>query len=126
MTALAFALRAAVFLLLASAGSAHAQALPTGIWTGTMVPPEGREVPVTYEVTRTGGELGITMTAGDSGARPLEDIRVDGDRLHFTFQMGARLSCDLQRMSDGAYSGTCSTGGAQSGELTMRPPPGSG
>ena len=126
MTPPAPALCTAAFLFLASAASVHAQALPTGTWTGTMTPPEGREVPVTYEVTPSGDGLAITMTVEGSGPRPLEDIRIEGGRLRFAFQMGSRVSCDLQRMDDGTYSGPCSAAGAQGGDLTMRPPSGAG
>jgi len=111
----------AVLFALCVANPAGAQQLEQGTWTGTMSPPEGEGVPVTYSVGVTDGALSIVMNNAQLGDMPFSDARLDGDELTFWWEPGTRVDCTLRRQSDRSFAGTCSAGNGD-GALTMVPP----
>ncbi|MSR20336.1 MAG: hypothetical protein EXR91_05090 [Gemmatimonadetes bacterium] len=112
---------------LASAAPASAQALPFGGWTGTMTPPGGEPIPVTYEVGELDGALAIVMRAlMVQEVIPFHDVRIEGPELTFWWEPGIRVDCRLLRTESGSFEGSCSDGNSDSGAgaLTMVPPAG--
>lgn len=85
LTSLAAAVIAAAF-----ASPAAAQQLPYGGWTGTMTPPGGEPITVSYEVGELDGALAIVMRAiMVQEVIPFHDIRVEGDALTFWWEPGS-------------------------------------
>ncbi|MBM4183939.1 MAG: hypothetical protein FJ207_06895 [Gemmatimonadetes bacterium] len=121
LTSLAAAVIAAAF-----ASPAAAQQLPYGGWTGTMTPPGGEPITVSYEVGELDGALAIVMRAiMVQEVIPFHDIRVEGDALTFWWEPGVRVDCRLERTTTGSYEGPCSAAGdSAAGRLTMVPPVG--
>jgi hypothetical protein len=117
---------AAAALVVAAASPAAAQQIPYGGWTGTMTPPGGQPITVTYEVGELDGVLTIVMRAiMVQEVIPFRDIRVEPDALVFWWEPGVRVDCRLDRQTNGSYSGPCTAGGAgAAGALTMVPPAG--
>ena len=104
-----------------------AQELEQGTWTGTLTPPPGIEVPVTFEVGGTDGALSIVMTAPlVEPPMVFNDVKLDGDELTFWWAPDIRLDCRLLRKEDGSFEGPCSDGSGPAGEgiLKMLPPSG--
>jgi hypothetical protein len=123
---LALALAAVAFLSVVPASPAAAQQLPFGGWTGTMTPPGGQPITVTYEVGELDGVLAIVMRAlMVQEIIPFHDIRVEENALTFWWEPGVRVDCRLERTATGSYEGPCTAGGTGSaGSLTMVPPAG--
>jgi hypothetical protein len=109
------------FYLACLTAPAAGQELTPGSWTGTMVPPEGVAAPVTYEVTQGDDRPAIVMTVEGMAPRPLQDVRLDGGTLSFSFDMGRTVRCTLARQPGGSFAGPCGDGG-RGGTLTMTPP----
>ncbi len=104
-----------------------AQELEQGTWTGTLTPPPGIEVPVTFEVGGTDGALSIVMSAPlVEPPMVFNDVKLDGDELTFWWAPDIRLDCRLLRKQDGSFEGPCSDGSGPAGEgiLKMLPPSG--
>ncbi len=104
-----------------------AQELEHGTWTGTLTPPPGGEVPVTFEVGGTDGALSIVMSAPlVEPPMVFNDVKLDGDELTFWWAPDIRLDCRLLRKEDGSFEGPCSDGSGPAGEgiLKMLPPSG--
>ena len=104
-----------------------AQELEQGTWTGTLTPPPGGEVPVTFEVGGTDGALSIVMSAPlVEPPMVFNDVKLDGDELTFWWAPDIRLDCRLLRREDGIFEGPCSDGSGPAGEgiLKMLPPSG--
>lgn len=113
---------AAVAVLLSlSAAAGSAQEMESGTWTGTVVPPGGEGVPVTYRVGLVEGALTIVMNNDLLGDIPLHDARLDGAGLTFWWEPGTRVDCALQRQADRSFSGTCTAGNGE-GAISMMPP----
>jgi len=100
---------------------ARAQELQPGTWTGTMFPPGGEGVPVTYRVGLTDGVVSIVMNNLQLGDMAFQEPRLDGDELTFWWEPGTRVDCTLQRQDDRSFAGTCSAGNGD-GAITMLPP----
>ena len=104
-----------------------AQELEQGTWTGTLTPPPGGEVPVTFEVGGTDGVLSIVMSAPMvEPPMVFNDVKLDGDELTFWWAPDIRLDCRLLRREDGIFEGPCSDGSGPAGDgiLKMLPPSG--
>lgn len=117
---LATAVALALFLAPVLASSTAAQELESGTWTGTLEPPEGGEMAVSFEVTG-GAEPSITM-AGQGQFLVLENIELTDDALHFTFDMGTFIVCELLVSDEGGFAGECVGDDGESGFITMVPP----
>ena len=113
--ALAMALLAAAPLALAG------QKLTPGTWTGTVTPPEGGAVSTAFEVRVSGDTTSITMR-GEFGEFALDDIKVQPDRLTFTFSPGTTVRCTLMLREDKSYGGDCTDGEGGTGVIVMNPP----
>ena len=127
MTRIASILAAATLIVVATAAPAAAQALPHGGWTGTMTPPGGQPITVTYEVGEVDGALAIVMRAlMVQEVIPFHDVRVEGDALSFWWEPGIRVDCRLVRTASGSFEGPCTDGSSDrgAGALTMVPPAG--
>jgi hypothetical protein len=107
-----------------AATSAGAQEIEPGAWTGTLTPPGGADVAVTYEVGDANGALSIVMNNPQLGDIEFNDARLEGDQLTFWFAPGTRVECTLTRKEDRSFDGSCSDGRGADGQgaLTMTPP----
>ncbi len=108
-------------LLLAPAALA-AQQLEAGQWTGTVTPPGGDVLQVTFDVTASGDTTKITMNAGPMGAQPLTEIQVLADRITFKFTPGPVVNCTLMLRKDRSYQGDCLDPDGGKGVILMTPP----
>ena len=113
----------ALFALLwarpASAQLAH------GTWTGTVTPPGGDVIEVSYEVGETDGALSVVMSSLDiEGAMEFHDVKVEEGQMTFWWDPGVRIDCTLQANESGGFQGKCTDGTGPSGEgtLVMVPP----
>ena len=103
------------------AAPVRAQEMELGMWTGTMNPPGGEGVPVTYRVDINDGALQIVMNNVQLGDMLFNEPRVSGGELTFWWEPGTRVDCVLMRKEDGSFEGTCSAGNGD-GAITMVPP----
>ncbi len=110
-----------VILLLAPAAVA-AQKLETGQWTGTVTPPNGAVLQVTFDVAASGDSTKITMNAGPMGSQLLSDIRILADRITFKFTPGPVVNCTLMLRQDRSYQGDCLDPDGGKGVILMTPP----
>ena len=109
------------FLVHPSRSSAQ-DALSDGTWSGTMTQPtDGQALAVEYHVAHREGKLSISI-ATPMGRFPLSDISLSGGVLHFTWQPGPSIDCQLQPQHDGGYLGTCVDESGANGQLQMVPP----
>ena len=112
----------AVAAAVAWTSSLAAQTLETGTWTGTVMPPEGGAIEVTYEVAQKGDSLSVTLHTGAFGSFAFESIVVHADRITFTWSPDEMLTCELMLRDDDRYEGECVDSGGMPGTLVMRPP----
>jgi len=109
--------------VLAGAAPVEAQQLAAGTWTGTMTPPDGEPVPVTYVVSHEGGVPSVLMESLEvEGTMEFFDVQLEGDQLTFWWDPGVRVECALMRGEDGAFEGPCRDGTAGEGAIRMVPP----
>lgn len=108
--------------LLAFTPAAAQQKLEAGKWTGTVTPPEGATVDVTYDVTVKGDTLGITVSAGDHGSFTFNEVKLNANTLTFWFTPGPRVDCSLNRREDGAFAGSCKDSEGGTATMLMVPP----
>lgn len=125
-THFAFAAVAAVLLAFPVAASAQAPAaapkLATGQWTGTVSPPDGSVVAVTFDVATTNDTLHIMINAAEHGNFAAEDIKVDASSVSFAFTPGPHVVCVLNKKDDASYAGNCSDDSGTAVPMTMVPP----
>lgn len=127
MTRIASKLAATMLATVAYAAPASAQEIQYGGWTGTMTPPGGQPITVTYEVGEIDGALAIVMRAlMVQEVIPFNDVRVEGEALTFWWEPGIRVDCRLVRTASGSFEGPCTDGSSDrgAGALTMVPPAG--
>ena len=113
----------AVFGLLMLPLSAQAQQLQTGTWTGTITPPNTESAQATYNVRMSGDTLKITIMT-PFGDLDFSDIKVQSDRITFTFIPGTPVNCTLMLREDKSYAGDCVDSDGDTGVLVMVPPAG--
>ena len=99
-----------------------AQTLPSGTWTGLVIPPSGENVEVTYTVETTNDTLSIVMHVPERGDMPLENIALSEDAITFNWTPGTHLDCTLKRKEDGQYAGRCIDASGEDGNMIMIPP----
>jgi hypothetical protein len=109
-------------LIAATSLESQAQELQSGTWTGVVLPPNGQEMDVTFDVTSTADSLGIQMIAGPMGSFMLNDIELSSDQLSFTWRPGPVVYCDLKKKANGSYEGPCAPEGDEEGIIRMTPP----
>ncbi len=98
-----------------------AQELEHGTWTGTMTPPPGGDVAVTFEVGETDGALSIVMSAPlVEPPMVFREVKLDGDELTFWWAPDIRLDCTLLRKENGSFEGICTDGTGPDGEGTLK------
>jgi hypothetical protein len=104
-------------------GSARAQKLEPGTWTGSVTPPnEEQALPVTYDVAMKGDTIVVTVDAGEHGTFPFSDVKLTGGELTFWFMPGTRVDCTLARGADGAFQGSCRDADGGTARMVMVPP----
>lgn len=93
-------------------------------WRGTMRPPEGGELQVTFEVGGLTGEPLVLRLPGSGNPRRVvaSDVRGEGTTLRFTLPLDTPTTCDLAASLAGGYDGTCVAGTGRKGQLSMVPP----
>jgi hypothetical protein len=97
------------------------QPLTPGTWTGTVSPPNEATVNATFDVRVSGDSVSITMKVQFGDFR-FTDIKVEADRLTFTFTPGTPVRCTLSVRDDGSYSGDCVDPDGDIGVIVMTPP----
>jgi hypothetical protein len=119
MRFLRFATVAAVILL---PSSLAAQKLTPGTWTGTISPPSGETLDATFEVRTSGDTTKITLKAAP-GTFEASDVKVEADRILFTWSPGTSVKCTLMLRDDKkSYSGNCLDASGRPGVIVMTPP----
>jgi hypothetical protein len=121
MTKLVMAVAVALPLL-ANAGTAAAQKIEAGKWTGSVTPPGEGRTEVTYDVTVKADTIGITVNVGVHGTFPMNDVKLNDNTLTFWFAPGPRVDCTLVRRDDGAFDGGCKDTNGGDALMTMVPP----
>ncbi|MGE0353240.1 MAG: hypothetical protein AB7I33_09935 [Gemmatimonadales bacterium] len=101
---------------------AHAQSLKLGTWTGTVIPPDGDPVAVTFDVAMTGDTLKVTMHVPEAPSFEFSKIRFEEGKLLFSWMPGPEVRCTLVPADDGSYSGDCIDDTGESGTMSMVPP----
>jgi uncharacterized protein (DUF2147 family) len=119
-------MRALYSLALAAAlaipASLEAQKLTAGTWTGTISPPDNDALTATFDVRTAGDTTKITLKA-DGRVVETTDVKVESDRLLFTFSPGGNpIRCTLMLRDDKSYSGDCIDPQGGKGVIVMRPP----
>lgn len=106
---------------------ALAQELPTGIWSGTISPPDQAGMDVDYEVSYDDeGALHIDLIPppglGAPDSIPFDGIELVDGVLTFGWSAGTDLLCELIQQEDGSFEGECVDLGGSPGILVMIPP----
>ena len=101
---------------------ATAQDIPTGIWTGTIEPPNGQYIDATYNVRFESDSLKIRIIVPQMGEVEATEVRMEEGNLHFTWFPGAELTCVLKPRDEGRFRGACTDPDGDPGYLTMVPP----
>ncbi|HUP89630.1 MAG TPA: hypothetical protein VM100_09775 [Longimicrobiales bacterium] len=96
--------------------------LPVGQWTGTVTPPDGQTVSVTYDVTSKNDTTKLTINAGQHGSFEATGIKFDGTTISFSFSPGPQVNCTLKKQEDGSFSGQCLDDGGTGAAMVMAPP----
>jgi hypothetical protein len=101
-----------------------AEKLEVGTWTGTVTPPNGQALALTFAVTAPNDSVKIDLTIADMGMTfPLTAIKLEGRKLGFEFMAGDEaIKCALEKKDDGTFAGSCADGSGQGGPMTMVPP----
>jgi len=112
----------AIAAALALPASLSAQKLTPGTWTGTISPPDQGTLNATFEVRMSGDTTKLTLNA-DGRVIEATDIKVEADRLLFTFSPGSdSIRCTLLLRDDKSYSGDCIDQRGGKGVIAMKPP----
>jgi len=112
-------------LAILGAAPAGAQQLVPGTWTGTMTPPGGAAIDVTFEVAQASGVPSVVMHAEDiEGEMEFRDVEVEEGQMTFWWEPGVRVDCTLFANDSGGFEGKCTDGTGPNGEgsLVMLPP----
>lgn len=96
--------------------------IKTGTWTGTVVPPDGGEVALTYTVTDSASVIGIVLNAGEHGSFTTTEASYDGKVIKFTFSPGPEVHCSLTLNEQGEYAGDCLGNDGSVASMKMVPP----
>lgn len=115
-------LRLTIAATLGLPASLGAQKLTPGDWTGTISPPDNAVLDATFDVRMSGDTTKITLKA-DGRVVEATDIKVESDRLLFTFSPGGNpIRCTLLLRDDKSYSGDCLDPQGGKGVIVMKPP----
>ncbi len=110
-------------LALVVPGLCAAQSPKAGKWTGSAVPREMGEVPLTFDVTVSDDSLGITIHAGEHGDFLAEGGHYADKTISFTFVPGGpTVHCVLKEDAESAYTGSCLGDDGSVVAMTMIPP----
>ncbi|MDH3733227.1 MAG: hypothetical protein OEU54_06810 [Gemmatimonadota bacterium] len=113
--------------ILLAAWPALGQDLPTGVWSGTVSPPDQAGFDVSYEVSYDDeGALKIDLIPpaglGAPASIPFESLEFEDGSLTFSWFGGTALTCELTQQEDGSFEGECVDTGGTPGILVMVPP----
>jgi hypothetical protein len=92
-----------------------------GAWTGTVTPPEGMTVNVTYDVAYAGDTLRIVIRAGEHGTFDTYDVKHEAEKLSFRFRPGPEVTCVLNK-KDAGFAGTCTEDDGSVASMDLAPP----
>lgn len=113
---------AAMFTITGSAAAQQAAPkLETGLWTGTIVPPEGEPATVTYEVSYAGDTLNIKIKAGEHGSFDTWEAKAEEGKISFKFRPGPEVVCVLKKVEK-SYSGMCTADDGSTATMDLSPP----
>ncbi len=108
---------------LAVPASLEAQKLTPGTWTGTISPPDNAALDATFDVRVAGDTTKITLNAGGGRVIEATDVKVEANRVLFTFAPGGTtVRCTLLLKDDKSYSGDCLDPQGGKGVIVMKPP----
>jgi hypothetical protein len=102
--------------------------MASGTWTGTLSPPGGQGIDVTFEVSGAGEDLAILLVWLEEAPPEVEDMQLQeiarsDAALMFVLPIpNVRIVCELEGDDGGAYEGDCNGDDGQSGHLRMIPP----
>ena len=99
-----------------------AQSLPVGIWTGSVAPTGEPPLPLTFEVSISGDSISILMRSGGRGDFLVNQAKLAGDTLTFSFEPGTLVHCTLVKRADASYGGECAGEDDLRAEMVMIPP----
>lgn len=114
-----------VIVILTGGGGAlrlQAQPLEEGKWSGQMVHLSGQFLDVFFHVSYAGDTLQIALEVPSFRTFPLEEVRLDGDRLMFEWAPAVELTCAVDRQKDGSFQGGCLDAWDGRGPIVMIPP----
>lgn len=109
-----------LFLLLPS--RSVAQKLTPGAWTGTVAVGSEPDVAVTINVPASGATDSLTLSAVGQGDYAMQEVRVSGDTLSFSFMPGPMVKCGLAKSPAGSFEGTCTSEAGDLATIVLRPP----
>ena len=95
-----------------------------GEWVGTMTPPYGEVIAVSYDVdVNENGGLSIDLSHRYFGTFELWNVQMVGDTLGFGWApVDVVMECKLARTGREAFEGYCEDESGQLGGMTMRRP----
>lgn len=118
-----FAVLALVALTTTAAEAQDAPArLVTGKWTGTVTPPGDAQVNISIEVTSKNDAIAMKLDLGGHGIYKAEGIRLETNRLVFSFTPGPTVVCILNKKDDGSFAGECADDGGDAAQMVIMPP----
>lgn len=113
----------AIAAALAAPVTLPAQSLAAGTWTGTMSPPSDAAVAVTFEVSRSGDSLAVTMVLPGGQRASFSELRWADSKLLFQWAAGPTIvKCELAKQESGGFRGPCTDSEGMTGQIEMVPP----
>ena len=109
-------------LSLGSTARMEAQTLNPGTWTGSITDPGGEAIDVTYQVTTLGDTLHIDLMLPEAPPVPFVDIKMEGGKLRFSWDVGQIITCELAAVETGGFTGPCTDPSGGTGTMVMVPP----
>ena len=120
-------LPALILFLGATTPAAGQDRLKEGMWTGTVIAPDGQVIDLEYEVSYVDDALGIELFPPPDlgqGSIVADNPTHEAEMIVFTMNVGESVSCSLARQEDGSYEGECVDSSGEAGLMIMIPPDG--
>jgi len=103
-----------------AACASPASSIEKGVWFGRLVLPDGAALEgLRFEIGGTDRALSMAFAPYGETPLPLEDARLRGETLSFTWPEPRALRCSLARQPDGTYEGECLDAQGQAGFMTL-------
>jgi hypothetical protein len=112
----------AVLAVALFAPAASAQTIQTGRWPSKFTTPDGQQVDQFVEIARADTAWSITLDVLGIGKFTTEGVKLEEDRLVFSFKPGPVVVCVLKKQENGDYVGACTDDGGGVAPMSMTPP----